>query len=191
MFAMQYGFDVPDAAPVRQRVSEIGSRFDQLPGLYAKAFLVADAIDGNPARYTPFYLWDELDSMSDFLLSDAFRAVVAKYGRPIVQRWNKIAFFKGAAVAETPICAIQQSIDIPDHVDLAQLCALQATEAEAMGCEHGLHSVFVGLDTVNWKLMKISLWQMPPTIPGHGKHFEVAHLSAPALKREIAAATAS
>jgi hypothetical protein len=189
MFAMQYGFDVPDAEPVRARVSEIGSRFDQLPGLYAKAFLVADATGASPARYTPFYLWDELGGMSDFLLSDAFRAVVAKYGRPVVQRWNKVVFFKGTAIAQTPAFATQQFIDIPADVDLAQLCELHATDAEAMTCEHGLHSVFVGLDTNNWKLMKISLWQAPPA-PSHSpdsKTFEVAHLSAPALKKELEA----
>jgi hypothetical protein len=189
MFAMQYGFDVPDAEPVRARVREIGSRFDQLPGLYAKAFLVADATGASPARYTPFYLWDELGGMSDFLLSDAFRAVVAKYARPVVQRWNKVAFFKGTAIAQTPAFATQQFIDIPADVDLAQLCELHATDAEAMTCEHGLHSVFVGLDTNNWKLMKISLWQAPPA-PSHSpdsKTFEVAHLSAPALKKELEA----
>ncbi|WP_050476861.1 DUF4865 family protein [Herbaspirillum rhizosphaerae] len=187
MFAMQYGFDVADAEPVRARVREIGSRFDQLPGLYTKAFLVADAIDGNPARYTPFYLWDELDGMSDFLLSDAFRAVVAKYGRPVVQRWNKVAFFKGPAIAQTPVFATQQFIDIPADVDLAELCALHAVDAEAMVNEHGLHSVFLGLDTNAWKLMKISLWQTRPALSQGSKIFEVAHLSAPALKKELAA----
>lgn len=186
MFAMQYGFDVADAEPVRQRVNEIGSRFDQLPGLYLKAFLVADAIDDEAARYTPFYLWDNLNGMSDFLLSDAFRAVAAKYGRPVVQRWNQVAFFKGQAVAQTPLFAIQQSIPIPDDVDLAQLCELQTTDAEAMTCEHGLHSIFLGLDTNNWKLMKISLWTAQPVVTSGGKQFEVAHLSAPALKKEIA-----
>jgi len=185
MFAMQYGFDVTDAEAVRQRVQEIGSRFDQLPGLYTKAFLVADAIDGSPARYTPFYIWNELSGMRDFLLSDAFRAVIAKYGRPVVQRWNKIAFFQGQAAMQTPVLAIQQFIDIPEHVDPAQLCALQATEAEAMTHEHGLHSVFLGLDTSTWKLMRISLWHVAPVQSNQGKSFEVAHLSAPGLKEAI------
>lgn len=185
MFAMQYGFDVTDAEAVRQRVQEIGSRFDQLPGLYTKAFLVADAIDGSPARYTPFYIWNELSGMRDFLLSDAFRAVIAKYGRPVVQRWNKIAFFQGQAAMQTPVLAIQQFIDIPENVDPAQLCALQATEAEAMTHEHGLHSVFLGLDTSTWKLMRISLWHVAPVQSNQGKSFEVAHLSAPGLKEKI------
>lgn len=184
MFAMQYGFDVPDAEPVRQRVREIGSRFDQLPGLYLKAFLVADANDDAAARYTPFYLWDELDGMRDFLLSDAFRAVVAKYGRPVVQRWNKVAFFQGPAVAQTPTFALQQFIDIPEDVDLAQLCELQATDIEAMTVEHGLHSIFLGLDTNNWQLVKVSLWREQPLVTNGGRLFEVAHLSAPALQRK-------
>jgi hypothetical protein len=61
MYAMQYGFDFPhdfDMGSVRARVAEIGARFDELPGLRHKAFLVADRSGDAAGRYTPFCaLW--------------------------------------------------------------------------------------------------------------------------------------
>lgn len=181
MLAMQYGFDVDQPDAVRQRVKEIGSRFDQLPGLYFKAFLVADADAGRPARYTPFYVWRDMEGMRQFLLSDAFRAVVAKYGRPSVGRWTELALQLGQSVAQPPRFALQSLVDIPREEDIPDWVGSRLEMVADIARSPGLHSVYVGLDETSWQLMSISLWSAAPPPHADGRLYEVAHLSAPGL----------
>lgn len=187
MFAMQYGVDLDEseAASIRARMPEIGARFDQLPGLYEKAFLMASTPGAETHRYTPFYLWQELGSMTDFLLSEGFQRVVNAWGRPVVRRWNSIGLTRGDAVAEKPRYAVQQFIDIDAVAELAPFILKQRDEATQLSVHADLHTAFVGLDTDTWQLMKISLWTAAPPAEIEGQKFEVLYLSAPALRREL------
>jgi hypothetical protein len=80
MLAMHYAVSLqPDQIDsVRQRVTEIGPIFDGLPGLVAKAFLLAT----DDPCYSLYYLWSDVESMEAFLAGPRFAAVIAKYGRP-------------------------------------------------------------------------------------------------------------
>lgn len=186
MFSMQYGVDLDEsaAASIRARMPEIGARFDQLPGLYEKAFLMARAPGAETYRYTPFYLWQELDSMTDFLLSDGFQRVVNAWGRPVVRRWNPVGLVKGSAVRAEPRYAVQQFIDIDRAVEIAPFIVKQQNEAAALTTHANLHTAYVGLDTDSWQLMKISLWTDTPPAELAGRTFDVLYLSAPGLRRE-------
>jgi hypothetical protein len=185
MLAMQYGFDLPesfDMNAIRLRVAEIGGRFDRLPGLFQKAFLISQRAHGGSNRYAPFYLWETVDGMTKFLLSDAFRALVEKYGRPVVRTWNPVAFSTGPAVHGTPRFALQQRIDIPPGSDLDPLAAVERARVEALAHDAGLHTAFVGLDAGSWQFMRTSFWHARPTTAVEGVELEVLHLSAPGLR---------
>jgi hypothetical protein len=148
-----------------------------------KAFLVADA-DANarrPARYTPFYIWQDMDGMKDFMLSDSFRAVVAKYGRPSVSRWTELALTLGNSVSGRPLFAVQTLLDIPAGEDIGHRVKHSLDNIGLIARSPDLHSVYAGLDETSWQLMTISLWTARPPLPMEGRLYEVAHLSAPAL----------
>lgn len=63
---------------VRRRIAAIGPDFDALPGLAAKAFLLAT----DAPCYALYYLWRTPDALHDFLEGPKFAALVARYGRP-------------------------------------------------------------------------------------------------------------
>lgn len=183
MFAMQYGFNLTDEdqLSIRSRVHEIGARFDNLPGLYQKAFLMAERIGNSRNRYTPFYLWNSIDGMTDFLLSESFGRVETKWGRPVARRWNSLCHVQGDAAQMTPHFAIQQHIDVPQDVGLAGFCAKYRDQVGAMAGLTGLHSAFLGIDTETWRLMAISLWTDEAAANHHadqdGERYEILYLS--------------
>ena len=179
MFAMQYGFDFPatfDMGTILARAADIGPRFNDLPGLYQKAFLVGQNTAGSASRYTPFYLWRDVDGMTAFLQSDAFRAVSAHYGRPAVQRWNQVGFVEGPAVDGHPRFAVQELVGLAPDVDLAQVRAQEAASLDGLAGEPGLQTAFVGLDPEKWQLVRVSLWTERPA-RATGRVFDVAFLS--------------
>ncbi len=181
MFAMQYGFDFPsnfDMEIILKRAADLGPRFDELPGLYHKAFLVGKNSHGVAHRYTPLYLWRDVDGMMTFLQSDAFRAVAAHYGRPAVQRWNQVGFVEGPALDDSPHFAVQESISLAPDVDLAALRDTELARLGELAGRAGLQTAYIGLDTEKWQLMRVSLWLDRPTHAA-GRVFEVAYLSRP------------
>lgn len=179
MFAMQYGFDFPanfDMGTILARAATIGPRFDELPGLYHKAFLVGKNSPGAANRYTPFYLWREVDGLMAFLRSDAFRALSAHYGRPAVQRWNEVAFIEGPAVNGEPEVAVQEFVGLAPDVDLEKLCEQELATLGALAREPGLQTAYVGLDPEKWQLMRLSLWT-DRAVQLAGRVLDVAYLS--------------
>ncbi len=180
MLAMQYGFDFPDdfdLDSVRKRISEIGARFDGLPGLHLKAFLVGACSGAAPNRYAPFYLWNDPAGMTAFLTSDSFSAVAAKYGRPKVRSWSPIAHQHGPARAMTPTFATQQFIDLRPNTDLVALAAAERDAASLVAGESGLHTVFVGLDPHAWQLTRTALWSSAPQGIADARTFELRYLA--------------
>jgi len=182
MFAMQYGFDFPatfDMGTIRARAADIGPRFNDLPGLYHKAFLVGHDAPGIANRYTPFYLWRDVDGLMGFLQSDAFKAVSAHFGRPAVQRWNQVAFVEGAALGGEPRFAVQEFVGLAPDADLARVRDDEAARLDRLAGAAGLQSAFVGLDPATWQLVRVSLWTDRP-VEATGRVFDVAFLSRPA-----------
>jgi hypothetical protein len=180
MYAMQYGFDFPhdfDMGSVRARVAEIGARFDELPGLRHKAFLVADRSGDAASRYTPFYVWRTLDGMMAFLSSSSFEAVVAKYGRPAVQGWQTLADMEGEAVDESPRFAVQEVVAAPGDVTLARLGEIERERAVALAQDPALHSAFTGIDPAGWRLLRTTLWRGRPPATVAGRVFDVEYLA--------------
>jgi len=182
MFAMQYGFDFPatfDMGTILARAADIGPRFNELPGLYHKAFLVGRHSPGTANRYTPFYLWRDVEGLMGFLQSDAFKALSAHYGRPAVQRWNQVAFVEGPAIGGEPRFAVQEFVGLAPDADLARVRDDEEDRLDRLAGAPGLQTAFVGLDPGQWQLVRLSLWTDRPADVA-GRVFEVAHLSRPA-----------
>jgi len=179
MFAMQYGFDLPsnfDMNVILSRAAEIGPRFNDLPGLHHKVFLIGDQQRGLANRYAPFYLWRNIEGMTAFLQSDAFAAVCTHYGRPPVQRWNGVGFIEGPGVHEVPLFAIQNVSPLLPEASLSKVDHDQRSALSALADDPSLHCAYVGLDPENWQLMQISLWLNRP-VHSDGRVFKVGYLS--------------
>lgn len=182
MFAMQYGFDLPDdfdMDALRRRIPEIGGRFDALPGLHLKAFLLADRTATAPNRYAPFYLWADPAGAAGFVTSPDFAAVQAKYGRPVVHGWTPIAHQHGPAAGQVPSFVTQHFAQLPDTTDLVQRAGEERATAAALAGTPGVHSVFTGLDAQGWEVNRTVLWSGQPPADAEGRVFELLYLSAP------------
>lgn len=182
MLAMQYGFDLPDdfdMDTLRRRIQEIGGRFDALPGLHLKAFLLADRTATAPNRYAPFYLWDDPAGAAGFVTSPDFAAVQARYGRPVVHCWNPIAYLCGPAAGQVPGFATQHFAQLPVTTDLVQRAAEERAAATALAGTPGVHSVFTGLDAQGWQMNRTVLWSGQPPADAQGRVFGLLYLSAP------------
>ena len=182
MLAMHYRFDLPDSfdmQAIRQRVAAISGTFDRLPGLYCKAFLITDRRSGGSNSYAPFYLWRDAPAMTGFLRSEAFRALVQKFGRPAVRCWQEIAYVAGPAVNDVPVLATLEQVPVAPEADLDRATANEIAACLATAQAAGLHSRFVGLDAEGWRWLRFTLWRSPPAVAHDGQVFEVLHLSSP------------
>ncbi|WP_431257309.1 DUF4865 family protein [Roseateles chitinivorans] len=183
MFSMQYGFDFPetfDIDTVRQRAVEIGPRFDALPGLRYKGFLVSERTAQAPARYSPFYLWEDLGGMQSFLSSAAFQALVDKYGRPVVDQWLPLAHRQADdAAATTPRHATQEIAAVGDAQNIGELQVRAAARVRELAALPGFHTAIAALDASTWRQALTVFWTSPPEA-SWGRMYEVPYFSRPA-----------
>lgn len=187
MLASHYSFEFEksfDMMEIRDRVAMVGHKFDSLPGLYLKAFLAAESSSTQASCYAPFYIWSDERAMTDFLLSDSFRAVASKFGRPSVTTWDTVALVHGKTTSEQPIVATQQLIDLPEDCDLTTIAAEELQHCAAQADTPGLHTIFSGIDVRSWRLLRVSLWCIPQPIISNHTQFELLHLSAPGLRHD-------
>jgi hypothetical protein len=185
MLLMQYRFDLQedhDMTALRERVWVIGSSFNLLAGLVQKAFLVSNLANGQPNRYSPFYVWQDEEAMRAFILSNAFAQVCAKYGRPKVSAWMTIHSRTGGDY-HLPRQATQEFISIEPSTDLSVLASDERAKADALGRDGDLHSIHIGLDTTIWQLVRTCFWhQSPETTPGVDA-YDLEYLAFPQRKR--------
>ncbi|MBB5572931.1 MULTISPECIES: DUF4865 family protein [Rhizobium] len=94
MIAMQYSFTLPadyDMAILDRRIRDKGPMLDNFPGLKFKAYLSArkgDARTGSRENlYSPFYVWDKDEGLSNFICGPGFAGVTESFGRPQVKTW--------------------------------------------------------------------------------------------------------
>lgn len=193
MIILNYQLSLPhtyDMAALRARIPGIGARFDDVPGLGAKAFLLREqGRNGSPVnQYAPFYLFADDEAAADFLWrGEAFTGVVSAYGRPVGQTWIGGGYFRGPSLDRAPTWAVRTVSRVP--VDEAPAATASATHAALAQRAHEpeLHSAAFGIDPRTWELVTFTLHTAPPE-PGAGEVYEVAHLSAPHESRLPASA---
>lgn len=184
MIILNYQLSLPhtfDMKALRERIPGIGTRFDNLPGIGAKAFLIREkGVNGSPLnQYAPFYLFTTDAAAASFLWEgEEFSGVVSAYGRPLVQTWIGGGYVRGPAIAQTPKWAVRTVSRLPVDAAPAVTAASTRDRLVERTSEAGLHSAAFGIDTRTWELVEFSMHTDKPA-PGGGELYEIIHLSAP------------
>ena len=118
MIAMQYNIVLPsdyDMSIIVNRIRENGNKTDGFTNLKMKAYLLAEKskYDNCENQYAPFYLWEKVDGMNQFLLGGPFNNIIHSFGRPVVHNWVvlheyvvKCASARYAAVQTVPLASL-------------------------------------------------------------------------------------
>ncbi|MGH3273572.1 MAG: DUF4865 family protein [Streptosporangiaceae bacterium] len=184
MIAKQYTINLPadyDMEIIRHRVRDNGKRFDAWPGLGFKAFLMTDRAAGATTnRYAPFYLWNDVGGLNEFLYGEGFSALSQSFGRPQVEHWIGLAAATGSS--ERARWATRQDLVLPDSDPHDFREAGQAWLRAATADDRGLHAAVVAVDPYRWHTVRFALWCSPGdrTLADHTS-YEVLHLSEPGL----------
>ena len=184
MIILNYQLSLPhtfDMKSLRERIPGIGTRFDNLAGIAAKAFLVREKdANGSPLnQYAPFYLFTTDAAAASFLWEgEEFTGVVSAYGRPLVLTWIGGGYVRGPAVAEVPTWAVRTVSRLPVDAAPAATAAAAKDRLVQRASEAGLHSAAFGIDTRTWELVTFTMHTDKPAL-GDGELYEVVHLSAP------------
>jgi len=187
MIGMQYIFPLPDdhdMQTIRNRVAERGHLFDKLEGLFEKAFLISEKGIAGASKnsYAPFYLWNHDEAISNFLVSDKFKAVSEAFGRPSVKTWLLLYTSIGPAKLDKPTFATREIVDIPPESDLEQMRRIEYKVHRQWAEQPANNLGFIGFDAEAWKIVRFALWTgSPESVPAGTETFEVVHLSAPGL----------
>jgi hypothetical protein len=150
---------------------------DGFPLLRFKAYLSAKKKDGSAENlYAPFYVWDHLDGMSNFLTGPGFAALARDFGWPRVATWtvwhaNQAKDLSKARFASREIRAIAPYSD---------LAALHQSTTEAASVAGDALADVVGFDPMTWTLVRFRLWREPPKAQaGDAQLYDVGHISLP------------
>lgn len=183
MHAMQYEFVLPadhDMGIIRSRVARVGHLLDDWDGLGIKTYLLRErGVHGSPVnQYGPFYLWNTVQGMNEFLWGGAFQGPVDDFGRPRIRQWTGLAFEEGAAAGSSASLAVRRRQPVPEGVELAAFMAEAAAETARLAAEDGAVLATSAVDTRAWELVHFSLWEHDAA-KAEGDVFQVLRLSQP------------
>ncbi|MDT0452218.1 DUF4865 family protein [Streptomyces hesseae] len=189
MYAMQYEITLPadyDMTVIRERVATRGHALDDRAGLGLKAYVIRErGVDGSPVnQYAPFYLWDGVGAMSEFLVGGGgFQGIVADFGRPAVHHWTGIACQPGPARSAIPRAASRLLTPMPAGADPATVVADALGELDELAGRAGAHTTALAFDPRHWQLLRFTLWEhsVPPGEDERAERYEVLRLSDPHL----------
>lgn len=189
MIAMQYNFPLPadyDMAIIDRRIREKGPLLDNLPGLKFKAYLTArkgDAVTGSRQNfYSPFYVWQQEEGLSDFVCGPGFSALTENFGRPQVNTWIAWHAETSADIRRTKF-ATREVATIGAETSLAELRAKEIeAAAQAISSGEALASV-AAFEPTHWTLVRFRLSAELPKDPARPgvQTYDVGHLSLPGI----------
>ncbi|MBB3290035.1 MULTISPECIES: DUF4865 family protein [unclassified Rhizobium] len=189
MIAMQYNFPLPadyDMTIIDRRIRDKGPLLDNLPGLKFKAYLTArkgDAVTGSQQNfYSPFYVWQEGEGLSDFVCGPGFLALTENFGRPQVNTWIAWHAEISAGIRRAKF-ATREVVTIDAGTSLAELRASETeAAAQALSNSEALASV-AAFEPTHWTLVRFRLLAEPPKDPARSglQIYDVGHLSLPNL----------
>lgn len=186
MMAMQYGFNLPadyDISIIERRIKDKGPAFDDVPGLWLKAFLVArrgDAKTGAQENaYAPFYVWADASAMNDFLCGERFDGLVRSFWRPMIDLWAPL--FQAAAGPVTQArLASRRIVEIPADTPM-QAVRKEGADAARRALDAGALFALSALDPTRWRHVVFCLWHdiVPGATEPAARLYDVLHVSAP------------
>lgn len=183
MFAMQYSFLLPadyDMKIIERRIADRGHLTDHFAGLNFKAYLTARREGGKVSSqdnfYAPFYLWNTLEGLNNFVCGDGFDGVSKAFGRAQIKTWivwhsQVLGDAKSSQFATRAIRPIDPREELRD-------LRREATEHVENDVREGALASVCGFEPTTWSQVRFALWRAPPSLAG-AQFFELAHLSLP------------
>jgi hypothetical protein len=184
MIIAHYAHRLPishDMAQIRTRARERGPQWDKMPELYFKGFLVRErgrfgAVANN---YSSLYLWRQDEAFRDFVTTGKYNVVTDTFGRAEIQT----AFGLDARRGNVPTArfAYKEAVDIPLDADLPQACKVEVERNREVAARPGVVVAAVGVDTQNWRFVRLVFSESAPTGSEAGTSYEVGYFASPLL----------
>ena len=184
MIIAHYGHRLPvdhDMAQIRRRASERGALWDKIPELYFKGFLLRErGSHGAIANsYSSLYLWRQDEAFRDFVMTGKYNFVTDSFGRAEIQTTFALDAKRGPSSAAR--FAYKQIFDIPLDADLTQACEMEVERNRDVAGRSGTVVAAVGVDTQNWRFVRVIFSEDAPSGNGVGTGYEVLYFASPLL----------
>jgi len=187
MIAMQYSFPLPadyDMAIIDRRIREKGPLLDNLSGLRFKAYLTArkgDAATGSRDNlYAPFYVWDRLEGLSDFLCGPGFAGLTESFGWPQVKTWVVWRADISPEIRKARF-ATRELIQTEAYAPLAEIRRRESEDAASEVARGEALASVTAFEPTSWTRVRFRLLtDLPEDALRPGvQAYNVGHLSAP------------
>lgn len=177
MIGMQYVIRLPgdyDMDIIRKRVTENGSKTDGFPGLKYKCYLICEkGIDCFEQLYAPLYLWDQEESMNQFLFGGYYDQIINSFGWqhvnigiPLFVEFNE-EFLSSRYVLET-------TGSISPELSLSKIPEKIRLLAEAKKKITGQICIY---NPDKWRYSVFSFMKECPQIAEGSRIYEILHIS--------------
>lgn len=170
-----------DLGVIRRRVAARGPQWDATAELHFKAFLLREGgrFGAIASSYSSLYLWRRDEAFTSFVTSEAFKVVTGSFGRPATETRAVLDACKGAA--HDARFAYKEELDIPLDADLPTVVAAEIERNREVAAEPGIVAAAVGLDVLNWRLVRLRLSEQAPTAQSSGAAYQILYLAKPLL----------
>lgn len=185
MIIANYGHRLPadyDIAQIRARAQQRGPLWDDVAGLYLKAFLLRERgrFGASANSYSSLYLWRDDNGFRDFVADGRFRVVTDTFGRAEIATRFALDARRGAG--RNARFAYQEEVAIPLDADLATVMAGEIERNRHIAGTSGAVAAVVGVDPLSWNITRILLSEHEPAEPHVGTSYEILHLARPLLE---------
>ena len=170
-----------DLQQVRERAMTRGNLWDNVPGLYFKAFLIREAgkLGAIANSYSSLYLWRDAAKLCDFLTDGRFSVVTDSFGRPAVNTALVLDARKGPD--GTAKVLTLEEVAVPLDADIAAFAATEQERNLRDAMLTGTVAAVAGLNPAAWTVTRIRLLAEPPAGLSTATTFEIAYLAQPEL----------
>jgi Domain of unknown function (DUF4865) len=174
----------------RELTQEDSPRWDSVPGMHFKAFLVRERGHYGAAWnvFSSLYLWDNEDWFGNFLVPDpavfapnwfGINNVVKRFGRPQVATSTVLDARRGPG--ENARFAYIEDGDIHPDADLAATSRGEIADNQTSAAAPGTVATVVAINPSTWRFTRILLSENEPTGTEAASIYQVEHLSQPLL----------
>ncbi|MBB4566453.1 DUF4865 family protein [Rhizobium leucaenae] len=185
MIAMQYSFTLPadyDMAIIDRRIRGKGPMLDNFPGLKFKAYLSArkgDARTGSRENlYSPFYVWEKDEGLSNFICGPGFAGVTQSFGWQQVKTWVVWRADISPDIQNARF-AIREIFQTGPYVPLAEIRQRESDEAAGEVASGEALASVVAFEPTSWTRVRFRLLaDLPKDVLRPGvQAYDVGHLS--------------